>query len=151
MMTPDFFRQVIVDLGYRSVDADYPGVQIIHRVKYKSLSPHARPLLKRRRAIAPLIGHTKADHRMHRCLLQRSLRDALHALRCAAGYNIRWLLRAITRLGLGGLFCAFIAMVMCALDTLHAMLVGPQALRPHRLPSSKPRPGPRSSMSVAAG
>jgi len=144
-------KQVIVDLGYRGVDADNPGVQIIHRGKHKSLSDHEKRLLKRRQAIEPLIGHTKADHRMDRCWLQGAIGDALHALSCAAGYNIRWLLRAITRLGLGGLFCAFIAVVMCALSTLHAMLVGPQALRPHRLPSSKPRPGPRSSMSVAAG
>ena len=32
-------------------------------------------------------------------LLQRALGDALHALSCAAGYNIRWLMRAIIRLG----------------------------------------------------
>ena len=51
--------------------------------------------------------------------------DALHALSCAAGYNIRWLLRAIARLGLGGLFCAFWAAIAYALDTLHAMLVRP--------------------------
>lgn len=98
-------QQVIVDLGYRGVDADNPGVQIIHRGKYKSLSEHERRLLKRRQAIEPLIGHTKADHRMDRCWLQGAVGDALHALSCAVGYNIRWLLRAITRLGLAGLFC----------------------------------------------
>jgi IS5 family transposase len=67
---------------------------------------HERRLLKRRQAIEPLIGHTKADHRMDRCWLQGALGDALHALSCAAGYNICWLLRAITRLGLRGLFDA---------------------------------------------
>jgi hypothetical protein len=36
---------------------------------------------------------------MDRCWLQGALGDALHALSCAAGYNIRWLLRAIARLG----------------------------------------------------
>ena len=97
-------RQVIVDLGYRGVDADNPGVQIIHRGKYKSLTDHEKRLLKRRQAIEPLIGHTKADHRMDRCWLQGAMGDALHALSCAAGYNIRWLLRAIVRLGLGGAF-----------------------------------------------
>ena len=35
---------------------------------------------------------------MDRCWLQGALGDALHALSCAAGYNIRWLLRAIARL-----------------------------------------------------
>jgi len=88
-------KQVIVDLGYRGVDADNPGVQIIHRGKYKSLTTLQRKWLKRRQAIEPLIGHTKADHGMQRCWLKGELGDALHALSCAAGYNIRWLLRAI--------------------------------------------------------
>jgi transposase, IS5 family len=88
-------KQVIVDLGYRGVDADNPGVQIIHRGKYKSLTTLQRKWLKRRQAIEPLIGHTKSDHGMQRCWLRGELGDALHALSCAAGYNIRWLLRAI--------------------------------------------------------
>jgi transposase, IS5 family len=88
-------KQVIVDLGYRGVDADNPGVQIIHRGKYESLTALQRKWLKRRQAIEPLIGHTKADHGMQRCWLKGTLGDALHALSCAAGYNIRWLLRAI--------------------------------------------------------
>jgi transposase, IS5 family len=88
-------KQVIVDLGYRGVDTDNPGVQIIHRGKYKSLTKLQRKWLKRRQAIEPLIGHTKADHGMQRCWLKGALGDALHALSCAAGYNIRWLLRAI--------------------------------------------------------
>ena len=115
-------KQVIVDLGYRGVDADNPGVQIIHRGKYKSLSDHEKRLLKRRQAIEPLIGHTKADHRMDRCWLQGAVGDALHALCCAAGYNIRWLLRAIVRLGLGAIFCALSAVVVCVVGLLGALL-----------------------------
>ena len=88
-------KQAIVDLGYRGVDADNPGVEIIHRGKYKSLTKQQRKWLKRRQAIEPLIGHTKSDHGMQRCWLKGALGDALHALSCAAGYNIRWLLRAI--------------------------------------------------------
>ena len=42
--------------------------------------------------------HTKSDNRMDRCWLSGALGDALHALSCAAGYNIRWLMRAIVRL-----------------------------------------------------
>ena len=37
-------------------------------------------------------------------MLIGSLGDALHAIACAAGYNIRWLMRAMLRLGLKGLF-----------------------------------------------
>ncbi len=114
-------KQVIVDLGYRGVDSDNPGVQIIHRGKLKSLSDHEKRLLWRRQAIEPLIGHTKADHGMDRCWLQGAMGDALHALSCAAGYNIRWLLRAIARLGLRGLSCALSTLSAYATALLRAM------------------------------
>ena len=69
---------------------------------------------------------------MDRCRLQGAVRDALRALRCAVGYNIRWLLRAIARVGLGGLFCAYFAVVICALSTLQARTVGAQAPQSRR-------------------
>jgi IS5 family transposase len=96
-------KQVVVDLGYRGVDKDNPGVEIIHRGKYKSLTKQQRRWLKRRQAVEPAIGHLKSDHRMDRCWLQGSLGDALHTVLCAAGYNLRWLLRAMVRLGLKAL------------------------------------------------
>ena len=37
---------------------------------------------------------------MDRCWLSGSSGDALHAVLCAAGFNIRWLLRAIAAKGL---------------------------------------------------
>lgn len=37
---------------------------------------------------------------MRRCWLKGQTGDAVHAVLCAAGYNLRWLLRAIARLGL---------------------------------------------------
>ncbi|MDZ4280616.1 MAG: IS5 family transposase [Hydrogenophaga sp.] len=88
-----------VDLGYRGVDADNPGVAIKHRGKYKTLTTQERKLLKRRQAIEPIIGHLKAEHRMNRCHLKGEQGDRLHAVLCAAGYNIRWLLRMIAKKG----------------------------------------------------
>jgi len=94
----------VVDLGYRGVDADVAPVELIHRGKYKSLNAQQRRWLKRRQAIEPTIGHTKHDHRMDTCWLKGSEGDALHAVLCAAGFNIRWLLRALRRqLQAGGL------------------------------------------------
>lgn len=90
----------VVDLGYRGVDDDNPGVNITHRGKAKRLSQEGRRLIKRRNAIEPVIGHLKADHRMDRCHLRGEIGDRLHAVLCAAGYNVRWLLRAIARKGL---------------------------------------------------
>ena len=97
-------KQAFVDLGYRGVDKDNPGVEVVHRGRIKSMSRAEKKLLKRRQAIEPAIGHTKHDNRMIRCYLRGTVGDALHAISCAAGYNIRWLIRAIMRLGLKGLF-----------------------------------------------
>jgi len=101
-------KQVVVDLGYRGVDHDNPEVQIIHRGKFKSLDKKQRRWLKRRQAVEPAIGHLKSDHRMERCWLAGALGDALHAVLCAVGYNLRWLLRALVRLGLDALFWSLI-------------------------------------------
>ena len=102
-------KQVVVDLGFRGVDAHNPGVEIIHRGRFKSLTSAHRRWLKRRQAVEPAIGHLKHDNGMDRCWLKGSMGDALHAVLCAAGYNIRWLLRAIVRLGLKGLFAPLLA------------------------------------------
>jgi IS5 family transposase len=72
-------------------------------------SPQRR-WVKRRQAVEPVIGHAKLDHRMDRCWLAGATGDALHAVLCAAGYNIRWLLRAITRKGLQALLAALIGL-----------------------------------------
>ena len=106
------FKQVVVDLGFRGVDADNPGAEIIHRGKFKRLSPQQTGWLRRRQAVEPAIGHLKSDHRLDRCWLQGALGDALHAISCAAGYNLRWLLRAIARLGIGPLFLCLLQMVL---------------------------------------
>ncbi|HRL53281.1 MAG TPA: IS5 family transposase [Acidovorax temperans] len=118
-------KQVVVDLGFRGVDAANPGVQIIHRGKFKSLTAQQRRWLKRRQAVEPVTGHLKHDDAMDRCWLQGATGDALHAVLCAAGYNIRWLLRAIVRLGLKGLFAPLSAL----LATLAAALTTAQRAR----------------------
>ena len=91
--------QAIVHLGFRAVDADHRGVEIIHRARYQSLTALQKRWLKRRQATEPMIGHAKSGNRMDRCWLQGAIGDALHALSWAAGYHIRGLLRAIARLG----------------------------------------------------
>lgn len=89
---------MFIDLGYRGVDADNGDIEILHRGKCKSVDKRRRRWLKRRQAVEPTIGHLKADHRMDRCWLAGSMGDALHAVLCAAGFNLRWLMRAIARL-----------------------------------------------------
>ncbi len=55
---------------------------------------------------------------MDRCWLQGALGDALHSISCAAGYNLRWLMRAIVRLGIS---LAFLRLLQAALSCLRAL------------------------------
>lgn len=59
-------EQVVVDLGYRGVDAENPNVEIIHRGRWKSVTAQQRRWLDRRQAVEPVVGHLKADHQMDR-------------------------------------------------------------------------------------
>jgi len=131
-------KQVIVDLGFRGVDQDNPNTQIIHRGKYRSLTNRQRRWLRWRQAVEPAIGHLKSDNRMDRCWLKGQLGDALHAVLCAAGYNLRWLLRAMVRLGLKAFF----------LRSLFLQLVA--AIR-HAIHFGRPSPISVASPGVVAG
>jgi transposase, IS5 family len=91
------------DLGYRGVKEENPQVEIIQRGWIKTMTKAQKGWLKRRQAIEPVIGHVKDDCRMRRCHLLGSEGDALHAVLCAAGYNIRWLMRAIMNKGIQAL------------------------------------------------
>ena len=105
-------KQVAADLGYRgrAVEADNPGIDLLHRGKFKSLSKAQRRALRRRPAVEPVIGHLKDDHGMRRCWLKGQTGDAIHAVLCAAGFNIRWLMRAVARLGLRAVYlCLMLA------------------------------------------
>src|ERR1700675_2831922 len=80
---------------------------------------------KRRQAIEPIIGHVKQDHGMQRCWLKGQTGDALHAVLCAAGYNLRWLLRAIVRLGLAPVFFV-LAWLRCLPNVLPQTSLAPR-------------------------
>jgi IS5 family transposase len=117
-------KQAVVDLGFRGVDAANPGIEIIHRGKFKSLTDPQRRWLKRRQAVEPAIGHLKHDNGMERCWLKGQTGDALHAVLCAAGFNIRWLLRAMVRLGLKGLFAPLFALLITFATALATAMPG---------------------------
>ena len=54
--------------------------------------------MKRRAAVEPVIGHTKAEHRMGRNYLKGRDGDRINAVLAAAGYNFSLLLRWLARL-----------------------------------------------------
>ena len=88
---------------------------------------------------------------MDRCWLQGAMGDALHALSCAAGYNIRWLLRAIARLGLGGLFYALSAVLACLACLLQGLSVRTKPMESARAWQRRPSPRLPSSSLAALG
>jgi IS5 family transposase len=86
-------KTVIVDRGYRGVDID--GVRILRSGQRRGITRTLHRMIKRRSAIEPTIGHMKSDGRLGRNPLKGALGDALHALLCGAGHNLRLLIRKL--------------------------------------------------------
>ncbi|WP_284616231.1 IS5 family transposase [Aquabacterium humicola] len=81
---------VLADRGYRGVQAP-EGTQLLLS-HTRRLPPRLKRLLKRRQAIEPVIGHMKADGLLDKNWLKGALGDAMHALLCGAGHNLRLVL-----------------------------------------------------------
>ncbi len=85
-------KTVIVDKGYAGVKIE--GVEIV-RSGQRRVTRTMKAMIKRRSAIEPAIGHMKMDGRLDRNPLKGALGDALHAVMCGAGHNMRMLLRKL--------------------------------------------------------
>ena len=83
----------IVDRGYRGVKIE--GVNIYHAGLRRGITRTLRATIKRRSAIEPTIGHMKADGKLGRNWLKGALGDAIHAVLCGAGHNLRMILRKL--------------------------------------------------------
>ena len=80
----------LADRGYRGVPPpDGTRLLISHT---RGLPPALKKLLKRRQTIEPTIGHMKTDGLLARNWLQGSEGDAIHAVLCGAGHNLRLIL-----------------------------------------------------------
>ncbi|TXC79643.1 IS5 family transposase [Paraburkholderia azotifigens] len=84
---------VFVDRGYRGVDIE--GVKIWHPGLRRGVTRALRVMIRRRSAIEPAIGHMKSDGKLGRNWLKGALGDALHAVLCGAGHNLRLILRKL--------------------------------------------------------
>jgi len=105
-------RRIHVDKGYRGHN---------HKEKFRvwitgQARRVTRPIrreMKRRAAVEPAIGHTKAEHRMGRNYLKGREGDRINAVLAAAGYNFSLLLRWLARL-----LCALTRALFSALASL---------------------------------
>jgi IS5 family transposase len=97
----------VVDRGYRGHGV--AGTTVLVSGTRRGLTPRLRKLLRRRSAIEPEIGHMKSDGRLARCALKGTTGDALFAVLCGCGHNIRKILahlRALLAALLAGLIQA---------------------------------------------
>ncbi len=86
-------RRVFVDRGYRGHGVDAAsGTAVYISGQRRGMTRALKRALRRRSAIEPTIGHMKTDGRLSRSPLKGSLGDALHAVLCGAGHNIRLIL-----------------------------------------------------------
>ena len=83
-------RRAFVDRGYRGHGVETAEVYISGQ--RRGMTPALRRDLRRRSAIEPMIGHMKTDGRLARCPLKGTPGDALHAVLCGCGHNIRLIL-----------------------------------------------------------
>jgi IS5 family transposase len=83
----------IVDKGYQGAQVE--GVQILRSGQRRGVTRTMKAMIKRRSAIEPTIGHMKMEGRLARNPLKGSLGDALHAVLCGAGHNIRLMLKKL--------------------------------------------------------
>lgn len=119
LLTAQKPKTVFVDKGYRGVSVE--GVTIWRSGQKRGVTPSIRKAIHRRSAIEPAIGHMKNEGKLRRNWLKGTLGDALNAVLCGAGHNLRMILRALR------LFCVWI---LCSCVPVR-----------NPLPSPKPRFG----------
>src|SRR6202000_336157 len=85
----------VVDRGYKDVAID--GVKVYHPGVRRGITRALRAMIRRRSAIEPAIGHMKADGKLDRNWLKGTIGDAINAVLCGAGHNLRMILRKLRR------------------------------------------------------
>jgi len=80
-----------VDRGYRGHGVE--TVKVFISGARRGITRTIAKLLRRRSAIEPMIGHMKTDGRLTRCPLKGTTGDAIFAVLCGCGHNIRMILR----------------------------------------------------------
>lgn len=101
-------KMALVDRGYRGVQAGAGTRLLVSHTR--RLPRNLKKLLKRRQVVEPMIGHMKTDGLLDRNWLKGALGDAMHAVLCGAGHNLRMILAHLRVL-----YCAFIAQLALAM------------------------------------
>ena len=106
-------RLAVVDRGYRGHGVE--DTQVLISGTRRGLTPALAKALRRRSAIEPEIGHMKTDGRLSRCGLKGTLGDALFAVLCGCGHNLRKIL-AHPRAWLADILAAILSLFRAVRD-----------------------------------
>jgi transposase, IS5 family len=90
-------QRCYVDRGYQGHGVS-GATAVFVAGRRRGITPTIRRELRRRSAIEAMIGHMKLDGKLARNHLKGAVGDAVHALLCAAGHNLRLILRHLGRL-----------------------------------------------------
>ena len=91
-------KEAYVDRGYRGHGIPLDRLKIWIAGAKRGVTVAIRKKLKRRNAVEPVIGHMKTDGRLGRNFLKDTQGDAMNALLCGAGHNLRKILRRMALL-----------------------------------------------------
>jgi IS5 family transposase len=86
-----------VDRGYRGHKVE-GETEVFVAGRQRGITATIRRESRRRSAIEAMIGHMKLDGKLARNHLKGALGDAIHALLCGTGHNLRLILRHLARL-----------------------------------------------------
>ncbi len=89
-------EQAFVDKGYKGHGVE--GCRVYISGQKRGMTRTLKKHLKRRSAIEPHIGHMKSEGKLRRNYLKGIIGDALNALLCAIGHNLRLIWRHIRSL-----------------------------------------------------
>jgi IS5 family transposase len=110
-------REVFVDRGYRGEQARGLDVKVWISGARRGVSRRLKADIRRRSAIEPIIGHMKNDGLLRRNWLKGRLGDALHAVLCGAGHNLRMILKKLRLLFVQILAACLPVSVQCSAES----------------------------------
>ena len=105
-------KEAYADRGYRGHGCNTDSFKVWISGSKRGVTAAIQRKLKRRNAVEPVIGHLKSDGRLARNFLKGIAGDAMNALLCGAGHNLRKILRKLR------LFWAFYGLTMSQLLAL---------------------------------
>lgn len=88
-------QEAYADRGYKGHGCNTDSFKVWISGSKRGVTDAIQRKLKRRNAVEPVIGHLKSDGRLARNFLKGVQGDAINALPCGAGHNMRKILRKL--------------------------------------------------------